>query len=176
MNDQPVFPVVLCGGSGQRLWPASTTEMPKPFLRLSGARSLFQDTVVRVAHLAAGGGQGDPARAALEQLDADHLFLTPVAGEQRTWRYHSLFADYLRAQLERERPDEVARLHLAPGGRDVDQLAAHGGVVEDEFLQRVLACRQIRGGAHCLSYFLELRLEQLAALDVAVGGALQVGN
>ncbi|MDP3374680.1 MAG: LuxR C-terminal-related transcriptional regulator [Hydrogenophaga sp.] len=52
----------------------------------------------------------------LEQLDAEHLFLTPVAGEQRTWRYHSLFADYLRAQLERERPDEVARLHLAASG------------------------------------------------------------
>ena len=52
----------------------------------------------------------------LEQLDADHLFLTPVAGEQRTWRYHSLFADYLRTQLERERPDEVARLHLAASG------------------------------------------------------------
>ncbi|GLS14831.1 LuxR C-terminal-related transcriptional regulator [Hydrogenophaga electricum] len=52
----------------------------------------------------------------LEQLDADHLFLTPVAGEQRTWRYHSLFAGYLRAQLERERPDEVARLHLAASG------------------------------------------------------------
>ena len=52
----------------------------------------------------------------LEQLDADHLFLTPVAGEQRTWRYHSLFAGYLRAQLEREQPDEVARLHLAASG------------------------------------------------------------
>jgi len=52
----------------------------------------------------------------LEQLDADHLFLTPVAGERRTWRYHSLFADYLRAQLEREQPDEVARLHLAASG------------------------------------------------------------
>lgn len=54
--------------------------------------------------------------AVLEQLDADHLFLTPVAGVQRTWRYHSLFAGYLRAQLEREHPDEVARLHLAASG------------------------------------------------------------
>ena len=54
--------------------------------------------------------------AVLEQLDADHLFLTPVAGELRTWRYHSLFADYLRARLEREYPDEVARLHLAASG------------------------------------------------------------
>lgn len=54
--------------------------------------------------------------AMLERLDAEHLFLTPVAGAQRTWRYHSLFADYLRAQLEREHPDEVARLHLAASG------------------------------------------------------------
>lgn len=54
--------------------------------------------------------------ALLEQLDADHLFLTPVDSEQRTWRYHSLFADYLRAQLERECPDQVKRLHLAASG------------------------------------------------------------
>lgn len=54
--------------------------------------------------------------ALLEQLDADQLFLTPVAGAQRTWRYHSLFADHLRAQLEHEYPDEVARLHLAASG------------------------------------------------------------
>lgn len=54
--------------------------------------------------------------AMLERLDAEHLFLTPVAGAQRTWRYHSLFADYLRTQLEREHPDEVARLHLAASG------------------------------------------------------------
>ncbi|ROZ61613.1 LuxR C-terminal-related transcriptional regulator [Ramlibacter sp. WS9] len=54
--------------------------------------------------------------AILEQLDADHLFLTPVAGEQPTWRYHSLFADYLRTRLEREHPEEVARLHLGASG------------------------------------------------------------
>lgn len=52
----------------------------------------------------------------LEQLDTDHLFLTPVASEQRTWRYHSLFADYLRNQLQHELPDDVARLHLAASG------------------------------------------------------------
>lgn len=49
----------------------------------------------------------------LEHLDAEHLFLTPVAGNSPAWRYHSLFADYLRARLDRERPDEVARLHLS---------------------------------------------------------------
>lgn len=54
--------------------------------------------------------------ALLEQLDAERLFLSPVMGEHRTWRYHSLFADYLRAQLAREYPDDVARLHLAASG------------------------------------------------------------
>jgi LuxR family maltose regulon positive regulatory protein len=52
----------------------------------------------------------------LDHLEKASLFLTPVAGEDRAWRYHSLFADFLRAQLERERPDELPRLHLAASG------------------------------------------------------------
>jgi LuxR family maltose regulon positive regulatory protein len=52
----------------------------------------------------------------LERLDEAHLFLTPVSSEQRTWRYHSLFADYLRKELQRQWPDELARLHLAASG------------------------------------------------------------
>mgnify|MGYP000031041513 FL=1 len=54
--------------------------------------------------------------ALLEQLDAGHLFLTPVAGEQRAWRYHSLFADFLRTQLQQEHPQDATRLHLAASG------------------------------------------------------------
>ena len=36
--------------------------------------------------------------------------------EHREWRYHSLFADFLRTQLAREQPDALARLHLAASG------------------------------------------------------------
>ncbi|MGJ7541690.1 LuxR C-terminal-related transcriptional regulator [Variovorax sp. LT1R16] len=54
--------------------------------------------------------------AILDQLAASNLFLTPVASDTPAWRYHSLFADFLRAQLARERPDELARLHLAASG------------------------------------------------------------
>lgn len=55
--------------------------------------------------------------AILDQLAASNLFITPVTdGDAPTWRYHSLFADFLRAQLVRERPDDVARLHLAASG------------------------------------------------------------
>ena len=45
----------MCGGSGTRLWPESTPSRPKQFLPLVGSRSMFQDTVDRVADLAAGG-------------------------------------------------------------------------------------------------------------------------
>jgi mannose-1-phosphate guanylyltransferase len=39
--------LVLCGGSGTRLWPLSRQLMPKQFVRLFGTRSLFQETVAR---------------------------------------------------------------------------------------------------------------------------------
>lgn len=44
-----IFPVVLSGGSGSRLWPLSRESYPKQLLSLSGPRTLFQDTVARVS-------------------------------------------------------------------------------------------------------------------------------
>ncbi len=49
-----VVPVILCGGSGTRLWPLSRAGFPKQFLVLSGTTSLFQQAVVRVNKLGAG--------------------------------------------------------------------------------------------------------------------------
>jgi mannose-1-phosphate guanylyltransferase/mannose-6-phosphate isomerase len=48
-----VVPVILCGGSGTRLWPLSRAGFPKQFLVLSGTTSLFQQAVARVNSLAA---------------------------------------------------------------------------------------------------------------------------
>lgn len=39
--------IILCGGSGTRLWPLSRTMLPKQFVRLFNNRSLFQETVLR---------------------------------------------------------------------------------------------------------------------------------
>ncbi len=44
-----IHPVILCGGTGSRLWPLSTKELPKPFLPLLGDQSLFQRALARVA-------------------------------------------------------------------------------------------------------------------------------
>jgi len=48
-----IVPVILCGGSGTRLWPLSRAGFPKQFLVLSGTTSLFQQAVARVNSLAA---------------------------------------------------------------------------------------------------------------------------
>ena len=48
-----VLPVVLCGGSGTRLWPLSRAGFPKQFLVLSGTTSLFQQAVERINAIAA---------------------------------------------------------------------------------------------------------------------------
>ena len=44
-----IYPVILCGGSGTRLWPLSRKSYPKQFARLMGQESLFQGTVRRMA-------------------------------------------------------------------------------------------------------------------------------
>ena len=46
-----VQPVVLCGGSGTRLWPLSRAGFPKQFLCLTGADSLFQQAAKRLMGL-----------------------------------------------------------------------------------------------------------------------------
>ncbi|MEY4556608.1 MAG: hypothetical protein RL093_1727 [Pseudomonadota bacterium] len=50
-----IYPVILCGGAGTRLWPASRAARPKQFIDLISDLSLFQETVRRVAPLADGG-------------------------------------------------------------------------------------------------------------------------
>ncbi|WP_296679603.1 mannose-1-phosphate guanylyltransferase [Novosphingobium sp.] len=42
-----IYPVILCGGSGTRLWPRSRATKPKPFLPLVGESTLFEATLGR---------------------------------------------------------------------------------------------------------------------------------
>src|ERR1700710_573312 len=45
--DRRIIPLIMCGGAGTRLWPASREVRPKQFLPLFGPRSTFQDTLLR---------------------------------------------------------------------------------------------------------------------------------
>lgn len=49
----------------------------------------------------------------LRELEAADVLLVPLGGADKSYRYHSLFAGFLQAQLEREAPSEVKRLHAA---------------------------------------------------------------
>lgn len=51
------------------------------------------------------------APALLGELEARNLFLLPLDEGRNWYRFHALFADYLRGRLMRERPAEVAELH-----------------------------------------------------------------
>ncbi|GHE72420.1 helix-turn-helix transcriptional regulator [Camelimonas fluminis] len=53
------------------------------------------------------------AQAMLGVLDKQGLFLLPAAGHGQTWRYHTLFADYLQSRLVLEKIETIAGLHLA---------------------------------------------------------------
>ncbi|VVT06420.1 mannose-1-phosphate guanylyltransferase [Erythrobacter sp. EC-HK427] len=44
-----IHPVIMCGGSGTRLWPKSRKSLPKPFLPLVGDTTLFEQTLARCA-------------------------------------------------------------------------------------------------------------------------------
>lgn len=46
-----VKPVILCGGSGTRLWPMSREDYPKQFIKVLGEKSLFQETLLRAKSL-----------------------------------------------------------------------------------------------------------------------------
>ncbi|MFM0245601.1 LuxR C-terminal-related transcriptional regulator [Paraburkholderia sediminicola] len=48
--------------------------------------------------------------ATLGQLEASSL-IAPIESEDRTWRYHSLIAEFLKGQLQRDTPHEVPTLH-----------------------------------------------------------------
>ncbi|MGO8737675.1 sugar phosphate nucleotidyltransferase, partial [Rhodoblastus sp.] len=43
-----IIPVIMCGGSGTRVWPASRETMPKQFIPLLGKSSTFQETLLRL--------------------------------------------------------------------------------------------------------------------------------
>jgi mannose-1-phosphate guanylyltransferase/mannose-6-phosphate isomerase len=67
-----IQPVILCGGSGTRLWPLSRSGFPKQFLCLTGDDSLFQQAAKRLSVL---GGQGDEVSAPIIICHEDHRFL-----------------------------------------------------------------------------------------------------
>lgn len=67
MTENQIYPIILSGGSGERLWPLSRKSFPKQFLKLYSERSLIQDTILRASNLS-----GNPLTIICNE---DHRFL-----------------------------------------------------------------------------------------------------
>jgi len=74
MSQSSILPVILCGGSGTRLWPLSRKSLPKQFVPLIGGKSLLQATFERVSGIS---GKNPIWTVASE----DHRFLVRDAAE-----------------------------------------------------------------------------------------------
>ena len=97
-----ISPVILCGGSGTRLWPLSRSGFPKQFLVLSGDgsnQSLFQQAISRIHAVA---NQEISLGKTLIVTNEDHRFLA---------------LDQLR-ELKRGSKKIEATLLLEPSGRN----------------------------------------------------------
>ena len=50
--DEHIYCVIMAGGKGERFWPVSTDLVPKPFVSLTGRRTMIQMTLDRLGRLA----------------------------------------------------------------------------------------------------------------------------
>ena len=70
-----LFPVILSGGSGSRLWPLSRKLYPKQFIPLRGKQNLYQATLNRVAEL-------NDVSSSITICNDEHRFMAAEQGRQ----------------------------------------------------------------------------------------------
>jgi mannose-1-phosphate guanylyltransferase/mannose-6-phosphate isomerase len=103
-----IIPLIMCGGAGTRLWPASREGRPKQFMPLFGTRSTFQETLLRV---------GDPA-----------LFDRPIVVTNAAYRFMvreqlaeiGAEADILLEPLRRDSGPAIAAGAVFAAARDAE--------------------------------------------------------
>jgi mannose-1-phosphate guanylyltransferase len=105
----PLHAVIMAGGRGERFWPLSTNDVPKPFIPLLGSGSLIQDTVERVRtlipleriYISIGEAQNEIARRQLPKIPENNFIVEPVG------RDTSACIGYCALHLELDDPDAV---------------------------------------------------------------------
>ncbi|MFH0299616.1 mannose-1-phosphate guanylyltransferase/mannose-6-phosphate isomerase [Bradyrhizobium sp. 31Argb] len=127
-----IIPLIMCGGAGTRLWPASREVHPKQFLPLFGTRSTFQESLLRVS---------DPA-----------LFERPIVITNNAYRFMVLEqlagigreADVLLEPARRDSGPAIAAGAAFAQARDRDAtvLALAADHVVEDTEAFVAACRE----------------------------------
>ena len=94
-KDINITPVILCGGTGSRLWPLSRSAYPKQFITLTGSKSLFQQAAMRLDQL--------------RTIDSNVNNTLIVTNEEHR---------FIALEQLRQLDDASARLFLEPAGRN----------------------------------------------------------
>jgi mannose-1-phosphate guanylyltransferase/mannose-6-phosphate isomerase len=76
-----ITPIILCGGSGTRLWPLSRKSFPKQFVPIIGTKSLLQLTLERLAGLNLNDDVANTSNQMVCVASEDHRFLVSDALE-----------------------------------------------------------------------------------------------
>jgi mannose-1-phosphate guanylyltransferase len=104
-----LYAVIMAGGRGERFWPLSTNNLPKPFIPLLGSTSLIQDTVSRILPIvpleriliSIGAAHLDVAKQQLPQLTQENFLVEPVG------RDTSACIGYCALHIERRDPEGI---------------------------------------------------------------------
>jgi mannose-1-phosphate guanylyltransferase/mannose-6-phosphate isomerase len=193
-----IIPVILCGGSGTRLWPVSRDSFPKQFVPLLGTLSTFQTTLKRVDDAALFGRPlvvtNEKFRfLAAEQAEAVGVAIdiimepsprdsAPAIAAAAHWlkRHHAgslglvLAADHMVGDVQGFRKSVTTALPAAEAGKIVTF-----GVTPSNpstAYGYIKPGDQVEGGARHISIFLEKPNASMAANLVAEGYLWNSGN
>jgi hypothetical protein len=110
-----ILPVILSGGAGTRLWPASRSQYPKQLLSLGGERTLLQATALRMD------GMPGAGRACTVVCNEAHRYLVAeqlLAG--RAWHHFLSFVWRMNlAYLTGYARYGIARFYRCEWGKDM---------------------------------------------------------
>jgi len=142
---EPIIPLIMCGGAGTRLWPASRESRPKQFLPLFDKNSTFQNTMLRVS---------DPA-----------LFGRPIVITNGQYRFLvaeqlaeiGIEADVLLEPMRRDSAPAImagATFALSRGGDPVVVALAADHVVSDNaaFAAACMTAREAAAGGRIVTF------------------------
>lgn len=139
-----IVPVILCGGSGSRLWPASREAYPKQLLSFGSSGSLFQQTITRVT--------GPEFAPPVIVSNNDYRFL--VAEQMQAVSCHG---DLLLEPARRDSCAAIAAAAIYVMERDADAvllvLAADHAIADTtHFVEHVLRGRTAAESGHLVTF------------------------
>ena len=115
--------IILCGGSGTRLWPISRTLMPKQFVKLFEEKSLFQLTVKRNSQV---------CDSQLIVSNSEQYFLALDQFEELTTHYQLLTTNYLLEPIGRNTAPAIALACMALPKDEIVLVTPSDHLIKDE--------------------------------------------